>query len=47
MSIALTTLIPLEESAGGTPWLVGGSILAVLLLVMLAMLAFGGGREHT
>lgn len=47
MSIALTSLIPLEDSAGGVQYLVGGSILAVLLLVMLALLAFGGGREHT
>jgi hypothetical protein len=34
-----------EESI--SPWFVGGGILAILLLILLALLAFGGGREHS
>jgi hypothetical protein len=28
-------------------WLVGGSLLAIFLLLMLALLVFGAGREHS
>jgi hypothetical protein len=28
-------------------WLVGGTVLAILLLLMLALLIFGAGREHS
>jgi hypothetical protein len=28
-------------------WLVGGSTLAIFLLLMLALLVFGAGREHS
>jgi hypothetical protein len=28
-------------------WVVGGTILALLLLLMLALLVFGAGREHS
>jgi hypothetical protein len=28
-------------------WVVGGSALGILLLLMLALLAFGAGREHS
>jgi hypothetical protein len=42
-------MVPLEaeSSAGPWPWVVGGSILVVLLFLMFAMLAFGKGREHS
>ncbi len=45
-----STLIFLAESAeseGVNPWLIGGLILGVLLLLLLAVVAFGGGREHS
>jgi hypothetical protein len=29
------------------PWIVGGITLAILLLMLAALLAFGGGREHS
>jgi hypothetical protein len=29
------------------PWLVGASALAIFLLLMLALLVFGAGREHS
>jgi hypothetical protein len=28
-------------------WVVGGSVLALLLLALLALLIFGAGREHS
>jgi hypothetical protein len=28
-------------------WLVGGSALLIFVLIMLALLAFGAGREHS
>ncbi len=28
-------------------WVVGGTALAILLLLLLAMLVFGAGREHS
>jgi hypothetical protein len=28
-------------------WIVGGSVLVIFLLIMLALLAFGAGREHS
>jgi hypothetical protein len=28
-------------------WVVGGTVLAILLLFLVAILIFGAGREHT
>jgi hypothetical protein len=36
-----------EEEGGINPWLVGGLILGFLLLLMVALVAFAGGREHS
>lgn len=39
-----------EEShtwAGANPWVVGGITLAILLGLLVALLAFGAGREHS
>jgi hypothetical protein len=35
------------QSSGINPWVVGVSVLALLLIMMLCLLAFGGGRDHT
>jgi hypothetical protein len=35
------------QSSGINHWVVGASVLAILLILMLALLAFGGGRDHT
>ena len=35
------------ETGGVNPWVVGGGILLVLILLMVALVAFGGGRDHT
>ncbi len=29
------------------PWLIGGGVLALLLLLLIGLVAFGGGREHS
>jgi hypothetical protein len=36
-----------EEGAGAVPFLVGGGALALLVLALLGILAFGKGREHS
>ncbi len=39
-----------EESHGDpavSPWFVGGGALAILLFLLVALIAFGGGREHS
>ncbi len=45
------TLIFLAESAGESegvnPWVIGGLILGFLVLLLVAVVAFGGGREHS
>lgn len=42
-------LVPLasEEGAGFTPYAVGGGALLFLLVLVVAMLIFGKGREHS
>ncbi len=36
-----------EESAGATPYYVGGVALGILFVALLLVIAFGGGREHS
>ena len=49
--MANTLIILAAESAahdeGVNPWAIGGVALGVLLLLLLAVIAFGGGREHS
>jgi hypothetical protein len=42
-------LLPLaaEEGAGIAPYVIGGGILLILLALMVGMLIFGKGREHS
>ena len=35
------------ESAGATPYIIGGGALLILLLALVGLLAFGAGREHS
>jgi hypothetical protein len=42
-SVTLHPVTPLEINH----WVVGGTILSLLLLLMLALLVFGAGREHS
>ena len=36
-----------ESSAGIWPFVIGGLTLVILLALLLALVAFGGGREHS
>jgi len=36
-----------EMWSGVNHWVVGGIVLAILLGLMVALLAFGAGREHS
>lgn len=52
MQISLTALTVLQaaEEHGEpavNPWLIGGGTLLVLLLILGALVAFGGGRDHS
>lgn len=29
------------------PWFIGGATLAILLLMLVGLVAFGGGRDHS
>jgi hypothetical protein len=44
-----TLMLPLatEGGAGITPFVIGGTALILLLAALLALLAFGKGREHS
>jgi hypothetical protein len=56
LATALTAVAPLvislaagveEESHGVNPYLVGGGTLVALVALLLAVVAIGGGREHS
>jgi hypothetical protein len=49
MLLAAPLLVSAAEShsAGAGPWLVGGAVLLVLVAMVVGLLAFGGGREHS
>ncbi|MCR1782386.1 hypothetical protein KVF89_07570 [Nocardioides carbamazepini] len=35
------------ESAAVNPWLIGAGVLAFLLFLLLGLVWFGGGRDHS
>ncbi len=35
------------ENGGTSPYLVGGLALGILLAALLALVSFGGGRDHS
>jgi hypothetical protein len=43
----LTIVLEAESGPGGWPYLIGGGALVILLFLLLCMLAFGKGREHS
>ena len=43
----MTALTLPLESDGGVHWIIGGTTLVILLFLLLAMLAFGKGRDHS
>ncbi len=49
-SLTLPLVLSAAESAGHSgpsPYLISGIVLFVLLALLVGLLAFGGGREHT
>jgi hypothetical protein len=44
---ALLTVLHTENPNVPNHWLIGGVTLAILLALILALLAFGAGREHS
>jgi hypothetical protein len=49
MSLAplVVTSAASKPLGGINPFVVGGSILLLLVILVVGLLAFGGGREHT
>ena len=47
LSLLVLPLATEHEGAGIGPFLIGGGALLLLLAMLLAMLAFGKGREHS
>ena len=53
MLISQTALVALkvaEEAAGDppiNPWIIGGGMFGILALLLLGLVLFGGGRDHT
>ena len=44
---ALLTVLHTENPNVPNHWLIGGITLAILMALLLALLAFGAGREHS
>ena len=44
---AFLTVLHTENPNVPNHWLIGGITLAILLALLLALLAFGAGREHS
>ncbi|MCW2782877.1 MAG: hypothetical protein JWR35_3326 [Marmoricola sp.] len=47
MSILSVLPLAVEKGAGAAPYEVGGLALVILLGLLLSLLAFGKGREHS
>ncbi len=51
VSTAAVTVVRAAEETHGEPavpaWAVGAGALLILLLMLAALIAFGGGREHS
>ena len=45
--LALARLAEEGSSGGVNPWIVGGTALGLLLLLLFVVVAIGGGRDHT
>jgi hypothetical protein len=43
----LVTLAAEASDSGINPWFVGGAIFVLLLALLLGLLAFGAGRDHS
>jgi hypothetical protein len=46
-SLITTATETTAPSGGVNHWLVGGVVLALLLVLLMALLAYGAGRDHS
>ncbi len=46
-SLLTLTAETASESGGVSPWIVGPGVFVFLLVLLIALVAFGGGREHS
>ncbi|WP_181407820.1 hypothetical protein [Nocardioides sambongensis] len=46
-ALAVVTAAEGHGEGGINPWVVGGGVFALLLLLLIGLVAFGGGREHS
>ncbi|MBM9460363.1 hypothetical protein JK386_10655 [Nocardioides sp. zg-536] len=50
ISLSALTVVSASAEQGEpavNPWLVGGVVLAFLLLLLVGLVGFGGGRDHS
>ena len=47
LSTVITLAAEAESESAVNPYVVGGVTLAILLVLLLAVVSFGGGREHS
>ncbi|MBU1801087.1 hypothetical protein [Nocardioides sp.] len=50
LSLITTAVLRASEEAGDPavpPWVIGAIALGILLALLLGLIAFGGGREHS
>ena len=47
MTLQLIAMAAEEHTEKVSHWLIGGIALGILLFLLVALLAFGGGREHS
>ncbi|NYE37781.1 hypothetical protein F4692_002914 [Nocardioides cavernae] len=47
LSTVITLAAEAESEPAVSPYVIGGVALAILLVLLLAVVSFGGGREHS
>lgn len=47
MSLTALTVLSTEAAGSSHKWEIGAATLAILLALMLFLVIFGGGREHS
>jgi hypothetical protein len=47
LSTVITLAAEAESEPAVSPYVIGGIALAILLVLLMAVISFGGGREHS
>ncbi|GAA5118003.1 hypothetical protein GCM10023339_29850 [Alloalcanivorax gelatiniphagus] len=47
LSTVITLAAEAESEPAVSPYVIGGIALAILLVLLMAVVSFGGGREHS